>query len=197
MKEEPLAAHNVLIDPWVFKLLPKKMSGYILDVGCGSGLWGFHLRVRLPEADIIGIDIWRPYLVKLKKMRIYDGLILADGAHCPIRTGSIRLGIGIAILTHIKKEKAFYLLNELERACQHIIVSAPLGFIEQNAKENPFQKHLSSWSLNDLKSRGYYVKIIPRIFPPRWSLLFFAKLRQIIVRLILRKNIADEFIAWK
>lgn len=147
--------------------------------------------------SIIGIDVWKPYLVKLKKTRIYDGLILADGARCPIRTNSIRLGIGIAVLAHLKKEKAFYLLSELERTCQHIIVSAPLGFIDQNATENPFQKHLSGWSLNDLKSRGYHVKIIPRVLPALRSLLFFAKLRQIIIRLILRKRVADVFIAWK
>lgn len=197
MKEEPLATHNILIDPWVFKLLPKKVSGYILDVACGSGSWGYHLRIRFPRADIVGIDIWRPYLVKLKKMHIYDDLILADGSHLPMRESSIGLGLGIAVLTHLKKEKAFDLLNDLERTCQHIIVSAPLGFIEQHAEENPFQQHLSSWCLSDFTSRGYNVKVIPRVYPPLRSLLLFGRLRQIIVKLILRKKIGDEFIAWK
>ncbi len=197
-------SHSSTLNPYVLKLLPKNLDKQrILDVGCGNGLWGYNIRLNKDGEPIItGIDIWKPYLKRLRKTRIYDDLIQADAIKLPFPNKYFDFALCIAVLPHLNKQDSLIVLDELERVSQHIIVSTHLGFSSQDEIDwNPFQKHLSSWYLQDFTHRGYKTITVPSIMVPvRYPFDRILTLLYQLVRYILNPNIKHlkaEIIAWK
>lgn len=44
--------------------------GTVLDVGCGYGEFGFMVKVRKNCDFLIGIDVWKPHLDRLEKLKV-------------------------------------------------------------------------------------------------------------------------------
>ena len=116
---------------------------------------------------IIGVDIWKPYIRKIKRFKVYDSLVIADVRFLPFRRRVFNIVLACEILEHLPKDDAEKVLREVEMVAKGmIIVSTPLGFMEQDVTHgNPYQKHISAWQPEDLEKNGYDVQILEGNLP--------------------------------
>lgn len=139
-------------------LASEKNKITLLDLGCGDGSAMAYL--NLPKNfEITGVDIFKPYLDLAKKKRIYKRLI-----HKDVRKISLRKKYDIVVLNHIlehmTKKEGRNLLEKIEKiAKKRIILALPVGDLPQDEYDsNPYQKHKSAWSVEEMKNLGYEVK---------------------------------------
>ncbi len=194
-------SHDVMIDATVLPFVPKSFDGLILDVGCGWGWFGFRIRIaREVRGFLIGIDAFAPYTKKLKKLKIYDELVVADSRFLPFRSNIVNIIFATEVIEHLPKEEGFILLNECERISQgRIIVTTPRGFMPQEPFEaNIFSPHRSGWIETDFTKRGYEVMLVgrPKLFlrpmPPVIT-YYTTSLVELLPRII-KKSIPKEYI---
>lgn len=109
-----------------------KNSRTIADVGCGKGEpMAFINRHR--KFDVVGIDIFRPYLEQAKSRGVYQNLILGDVRHLPFRDKSFDAVICMKVLERLEEGEGEKLLSELERGVKtQILLSTPVGISEQD-----------------------------------------------------------------
>jgi SAM-dependent methyltransferase len=118
-----------------FAVIPliNSAKGIFLDVGCGFGTWGLQIRRFSCPSYLIGVDIWKPYLIYVKRRRIYDDLVLADATKLPFKEKSIDVSLACEIIEHLTKKKIIPLLASLESLCRHkIVISTPNYHISQD-----------------------------------------------------------------
>lgn len=138
-----------------------------LDVGCGFGTWGKLVRRGSYASYLIGLDIWKPYLAKLKEQRVYDDLVLADAANLPFNERSFDVVIACEIIEHLPRERGPLMRIQCERvAREKVILSTPNYHLRQReARSNPFEEHVSFWKDSDFKKAGYKVRGVGIKFP--------------------------------
>jgi len=188
-------SHIKFLDTYILELFPFNCDKKkILDVACGCGSWGFKIRFEKGgNPFLIGLDIYKPYLKKLKRTKIYNDLICADAKNIPIRSRIFDFVIACEVIEHMKKQDGLKLLKELERVSKgRVILSTPLGFLKQQASNNVYEKHISSWWPKDFLEMHYNHMVIYDINLPRKLELFLRKFRKFFPFLFLK-----EIIAWK
>lgn len=167
----------------MLNLLPEN-CGRVLDVACGQGEWGFLLKVRQKCSYLVGVDVWDPYLDALGDLKVYDRLIHSQLPKLPRFVGPFDTIMAMEILEHLNPEDGHILLANIEQMTKKnglMVVSTPMNLRNQGAIDNnPFQRHISEWTPNDLEALGYKVKKIRKY--PR-SLLFADRIRRIIFRM--------------
>lgn len=147
---------------FVLARAPKK-GRVFLDVGCGKGHLGAFLRVHSPKAEIIGLDIWMPYLKITKKTHLYDDLIRCDITHLPIKEKSSNFTCAVELIEHLSKDKGISFLKDLKKITDgRIVITTPRGYKKHPKSEDLFQEHLSGWNVNELRKMGFKVR---GIFP--------------------------------
>lgn len=96
----------------------------ILDWGCGCGRLTQQLALRLPEADVHGVDIDAPNILwcreHIQRARFDLGPLAPP---TDFRAGSYDLIIGISVMTHLDQPMQLAWLKELHR------LSAPGGYV--------------------------------------------------------------------
>ena len=183
---------NKIID-YISKILPYTTTnliiryigeGLILDICCGDGSQIMRIGKR-KNHTIIGIDIFKPAIKDAKTKAIYDDLIIGDIRFLPIKNKKFDSIIFLEGLEHISKNEGFILLNTLENiSMNRIIITTPVGFIEQNEyNENPFQLHKSYWLPIEFKEKGY--KIYPTEFKYPVSSSYPFSFIKMFIRLLL------------
>lgn len=156
-------SHHASLNSHVLSFMPNDLSDrVILDVGCGFGEWGFLIRTRKSGVPyLVGLDIWRPHLERLCKLRVYDELIFEKFPPIPLRDKSVDISLSCEILEHLPKEVCLELLWELERVTKElIIVSTPLNWPQEEVYGNSYERHVSSLSPRDFAQRGYETKVV-------------------------------------
>jgi 2-polyprenyl-3-methyl-5-hydroxy-6-metoxy-1,4-benzoquinol methylase len=149
----------------------------LLDVGCGE---------RSPIAffaeDIqyrVGVDAHSPSIERSRIAGIHSDYVLANvleiGAKfAPVSFDCITL---LEVIEHLSRADGEKLLDQCERiARKKVIVSTPNGFVPQLSEpDNPLQEHLSGWTAEEFRNRGYEVTGIAGWKPfrgplmrPRW-----------------------------
>jgi SAM-dependent methyltransferase len=137
----------------------------ILDAACGLGRLGYYLRTSSYKQPsyLIGIDLFLPNLEFVRDHRVYDDVVLCDISHIPFRNNSFATVIAREVLEHVEKRSGFDCLKEIERVgWKKLILSTPRdpgqreGFVTPIGF-NPYEAHLSRWSLGELRSLGYIV----------------------------------------
>jgi SAM-dependent methyltransferase len=116
-----------------------------LDVGCGFGVWGYKIRAYSNNSYLIGIDIWKPYLLQTKRKCVYDDLVIADASHLPFREKSIDITLACEVIEHIHDSKTATFLFSLETITKEkLIVSTPnYEYLQSEIHGNPYEKHIS------------------------------------------------------
>jgi ubiquinone/menaquinone biosynthesis C-methylase UbiE len=135
----------------------------LIDVGCGRGIVGAMTRIYRSPRRLVGIDIFQEYIDFCKKYTMYDELKLLDLKQTPLPFQDHEFSVATCIETieHLSKIQGEKLLEELRRIADIVIVSTPSSFIKQPEDYiayNPFQAHVSKWTVKDFKKRGYVVK---------------------------------------
>lgn len=158
---------SLWLDPFVIPIVDGLR---ILDVACGEGKWGFLLRTNWwstsahkskpnnfkGPALLIGVDIYLPYLLKVKHHRIYDEVVLCDAPHLPFRTGSFNVVLACEILEHLKKKEGQRMLKEIERVSgKTTIITTPQDPQKPSMDELcMIRKSLKELSIRFLKKRS-------------------------------------------
>ena len=135
----------------------------ILDLGCGGGAYwdaivelipprvAKDLRLTLVDAapNIIGRDI---HTMTSEKIVGVAPEILES-----FTDQSYSLVVCLDVVEHFPKAKGHQTLYELDRICSgSVILATPNGFTWQpGSANNPYNAHLSGWSVSELRQHGY------------------------------------------
>ena len=128
----------------------------VLDLGCGS-------RPFLGECPnverIIGIESWFESCQTASHAHKYVGVAQAVLPSIPVSRRSVDAVVLLQVLEHLPRAEGSRLLEAAEQiARRRVVVTTPNGYVSQGGYEgNPYQQHLSSWSIDDFISLGYQV----------------------------------------
>jgi hypothetical protein len=125
----------------------------ILDVGCGTTS---PVPSLAPTArHLVGVDILD------RQATGYHEFVPLDLRRLRERftPRSFALVVALDVIEHLPKEDGWALLRDMEDlASRKVIVSTPNGFLPQEPyDDNPYQAHVSGWSLGEFRSAGYRV----------------------------------------
>jgi hypothetical protein len=145
----------------------------LLDVGCGEnspiGKFGSEIRYR------VGVDTHPPSIERSRSAGIHSDYVVASvldigSRFAPRSFDCVTL---LEVIEHLPHEDGGKLLDQCERiARRKVVVSTPNGFLFQAATpDNPFQEHVSGWTVDDFVSRGYEVTGIAGWKPLRGPLM--------------------------
>lgn len=126
----------------------------VLDLGCGpSSPLQYVKNIKYS----IGVEAFKPYLEESKRRKIHTEYIKKRIEEVDFPEKSFDAVILIEVLEHLPEETGYAILEKAERwAKKKVIVSTPNGFLSQNEYDgNPFQKHLSGWSIGTMKRLGF------------------------------------------
>ena len=131
----------------------------LLDVGCGFNSPVQHLRHR-PER-MVGVDAFLPAIEQSRAKGIHDEYYQMSLFYIGEVFGpeSFDCVIAAQVIEHLPEKEALDLISEMEKIARHkIIISTPNGFVPQGEEfGNPFQKHLSGWTVKQMESMFYSV----------------------------------------
>lgn len=143
-------SHPYYLNKHILGKLPLDLSGYtILDACCGAGDWSHLIRTRKEgNPDITGIEIYKPYVDKLRVINTYDRLYNED-IETWIRLFDMNrydVILFVECAEHIEKEKSIGIIKSLDKMCDKImIVTTPINFVQTNnmTEENEYNYHIS------------------------------------------------------
>lgn len=140
-----------------------KTTESLVDVGCGRGIIGALCRIYREPKRLVGIDVYEPYLEFCRQYKLYDEVIgwnLIDlrSEYLPFEEKEFDVATCVEVIEHLPRDVGIKLLDELERVARRVVVTTPNCYFEQEAYDkNPYQRHVSSWSVSDFKKRGFTV----------------------------------------
>ena len=181
MKSMPTSRYNHVVPVLncITKHIQRDTDIRILDIGVGFGKYGFLLREwfdirknRYPKKEwrntIHGVDIWKPYITPAHRY-IYDGFYIGD--ICDVVDGikeNYDVILTLEILEHIDKERGRELVKKIVSFTNELcIFSFPrtLNPRANNEWENPYERHVSLWTVDELQSLIGKVQVLsPTIF---------------------------------
>jgi len=86
-----------------------------------------------------------------REKKTHDQFIQADACALPFKEKSFDLVLALDLLEHVPKWKGEKLLLELERVSQReIVLSLPIGWHPSRHQENPYDEHVSMWSVDEI-----------------------------------------------
>ncbi len=131
----------------------------LLDVGCGDDS---PLQVFTPQiAHSVGVDAWQPSIVKSRARGIHDEYVCCDvGALSQnFAPNSFDCVAASDLIEHLEPAAGLRLLDDMEAiARKRVMIFTPNGFLPQEPYDgNEFQRHLSGWTPEIMRARGYEV----------------------------------------
>jgi len=130
-----------------------------IDLGCGkdSPLKFFSNELKYS----LGVDSHMPSIASSMKSGIHSEYIASDILETcrKITDNSFDCALALDLIEHLEKEDGEKLLKEMARiAKKRIIIYTPNGFLKQTVfEDNQAQKHLSGWSVKEMKKFGFKV----------------------------------------
>jgi 2-polyprenyl-3-methyl-5-hydroxy-6-metoxy-1,4-benzoquinol methylase len=139
------------------EILGKELRGCrsLLDLGCGPSS-PVH-RFRIPET--VGVDIYAPYIKESRKKRLHTRYLLADLTEVSFPDRSFDVVLCSEVIEHLPKDKGEALIASATRwAGTKVILTTPNGSVHQDEiGDNRSQRHVSAWTVADLKRMGFKV----------------------------------------
>jgi SAM-dependent methyltransferase len=136
----------------------------VLDVGCGNGS---PLRY-LSEMHLTGVDGYGPALDEARQRGTHDEYHLADVKKVADVFPNRRFDACVAldVIEHLEKDDGWRMLESMERlATRRVVIFTPNGFVPQKSKDGDLQEHLSGWTADEMRGRGYRVL---GMYGPKW-----------------------------
>jgi SAM-dependent methyltransferase len=132
-------------------------SRSVLDVGCGASS---PLRNVKFGGKRVGIDGFPDALAAAGARGIHDEYRLGDIRALPFPDKSFDAVVAFEVIEHLPKEDGRAFLSELERVADKlVVVTTPNGFVPQGDVDgNPYQRHLSGWTVGEMRSADYVVR---------------------------------------
>jgi 2-polyprenyl-3-methyl-5-hydroxy-6-metoxy-1,4-benzoquinol methylase len=138
--------------------LKEELVGFktILDIGCGASS---PICSCSKSCYSVGIDIFKPAILRSKKQGIHDDYVLADLNHSCFKPASFETVLAVEVLEHLKKADGYRFLKTMKTLAEHaILIVTPNGFLSQEEYDkNPYQEHLSGWTSTELRMLGFHV----------------------------------------
>jgi ubiquinone/menaquinone biosynthesis C-methylase UbiE len=109
---------------------------------------------------ITALEISEQAIIQAQEQCVYNEYINTDVCNInQLATSSFDAVVAFDFIEHLTKTDGLKLLNEMERiARKKVVVYTPNGFLPQEAFDNnPYQKHLSGWTYNEMQQLGYNV----------------------------------------
>ena len=128
----------------------------VLDVGCGNGS---PLRF-LSGVRLVGVDGYAPALEEARKSGTHDEFVLGDVKRISelFPPKSFDACVALDVIEHLPKEDGWRMADAMERlARKRVIIFTPNGFIPQKSKDGDLQEHLSGWTADEMRPKGYRV----------------------------------------
>lgn len=127
-----------------------------LDLGCGAEPY---LGECYTIESVTGVDGSYKSCSSARRADKYVSTVQAVLPDLPFSERSVDAVTLLQVVEHLPKDVASKLIIDAERVARRkIIITTPNGFVAQEAfDENPFQEHLSGWSIEDFRERGYTV----------------------------------------
>ena len=118
-----------------------KKDEKILDVGFGSGVYGKLLRTFYYN-NIDGLDVYGKHIKKMGLDKIYNNIFIENIIDFDFDFYDLII-LG-DVLEHLELKSAKKLLSGFinENKCDHIIVSIPFEYEQDEVKGNKYEKHL-------------------------------------------------------
>jgi len=128
----------------------------VLDVGCGN----FSPMSYLSNLHLVGVDGYPPAIEEAKRSGTHDdylvGNILQLGEF--IKGQRFDACVALDVIEHLHKADGWRMLEDMERlATRRVIIFTPNGFIPQKSQYGDLQEHLSGWTAEEMRARGYRV----------------------------------------
>ena len=130
----------------------------VLDVGCGDNS---PLRLLNNRFSLVGVDGYKKAIDSSKKRGIHKKYIYCDVKDLlnKVKQKSFDAVVALDLIEHLTKDDGYKFLKDIEKiAKKKLIIVTPNGFIVQLSKSNQLQQHLSGWTTEDFRKRGFKVK---------------------------------------
>ncbi len=142
---------------WIYdRIMRPILKEPILDLGCAKGETFWYMKI---SGDIIGIDLFRPYLDIAKERKVYKKLILGDILKVEeygLDLDRIKVCSALHVLEHLSIENAKRLLEKIEQIGETQIIATPYGFRQQDPfGGNDLEEHVSAFLPEFFEERGY------------------------------------------
>ena len=130
----------------------------VLDVGCGSSPV---LMADIHPKRFVGIDVHIPSLRQARD-RWPNAMFVAASAReirALFKPKSFEVVVALDFIEHLPKDQGLAFLDLAERlASERVVIFTPNGFLKQEPYDgNPWQEHLSGYTVEEMRARGYRV----------------------------------------
>lgn len=128
----------------------------IMEVGCGSGIFGFILKKTRPDAMLDGVE---PFGYDLSH---YDSIFRGTWKqYLKNTTGKHDVLVANETVEHMEKNDALDFLYESCEVAGKVIIVTPYKFDQQPAyDDNPYQIHRCVITVDEFEQAGFATKLI-------------------------------------
>ncbi len=141
----------------------------VVDVGCGRGTYPLMLVDK--GYKWIGIEAWEPYVERFHLNDLYDELYVSSFIDAIDKVSGDCIIFG-DVLEHMTKEDAQKAIQIADERFKHVVISTPVNYPQGEVDGNPYEKHLSVWSMEEIDA------MVPGSFWIRgisWNIAIFIK----------------------
>lgn len=161
--------HPLIYHPFILKFIPEDLSGKrILDLGCGKGILGYLLRAtrNASDATLIGVEGNPDTINFVKEFNIYNRVLKRFLPNINLGKEEFDYILCSEVIEHLTKKAGNDLLDKIDGMCKEQAIITTPNVLFQPAGENKLDRHISLWSVDDFKKRGYKVYGLGIKLPP-------------------------------
>lgn len=128
----------------------------VLDLGCGPS----SPLKNIKNIDYsVGVELFKPYLDISKKQKIHTKYLQKDILNLNFKSNSFDAVILIEVLEHLSKNDGQKILKLADIwSKKKVILSTPNQYFPMGIVDNNIhQKHLSGWSIKELRQNGFKI----------------------------------------
>ena len=85
----------------------------ILDLGCAAGHFSAKIQASLPHAEVVGVDVYEPFVQLFRKRHPRVSCVCADAHHLPFTKGRFDAVVLSEVLDHVVDPRV--VLSEVKR----------------------------------------------------------------------------------